>query len=277
MGFLSGSASPTLAQSNSTGIGRNQDVNAFGSSVTGINKDSLGNPYEVNDFSFSQPLQSEFNNSNNLINNNASYLSQSPSQQYATLQAGGNPYYNALNSQSQLNYQNSLGQAINQANLNGLTNSSTYGNTLGNLAANQQNIMNQNAVSALNQGQTYAGQNLQLGQGLQSALYGYANPMQTQTGNTMQNLLQEQDQNQQFNAQEQTQASEQNAQLQAQGLGSLAALGGTLGLAPATGGLGGFAGLGSWFGTGASVGAAPSLMSYGNLSGSLGSGGALGG
>lgn len=242
----------------------NVDLGSFASGTATDNNNTI----DVNS-QLSSPLQGVFNVAAPGLENNASFLALSPTDQLQQLDSGQNSFYNL---QSELN-RKQLDQALGSANVDaqrrGIQNSTTAGAREGqiindavlrDLSTRNESLGAQNSLS-LN--------NASMLQNTLNSLYGY----QTAAANAaqqglMQGLL-DKSQTARTNAQLQTQANLQNAQQS--GGGFFSSLAPTLGTIAGTA-LGGPVGgaIGGALGSGAS-----SLMGGGS-SGSLSSSGSLG-
>lgn len=123
------------------------------------------------------------------INNNQSFLNQSPDQQYQNMLDGKNAYYNTQKAALDRQFDQTLGSTINRLARTGFSNSTTAGGALATAAndANLRTMATQNA--ALDYMNNRATQNLTANRGMLQDLYNYqTNPMTLANNNFWQGI-----------------------------------------------------------------------------------------
>lgn len=196
--------------------------------------------------SLSPGLKQVADSSTSGLNNNINYLNQDPSQRFASIAAGQDPTYNAIQTQSQRQTDQALGRAQVDAQSAGNLNSTALGAQLG--AIHNDDILrtNTNQANAYTLGNQTATNNANTLLGSLTGMGNLSYPLATGANSNLTTANQSIDTNGQFNAQQQQQAQIQNQNLamqqQAQHqalIGSLVNAAATIGGAAIGGPLGG--------------------------------------
>jgi hypothetical protein len=170
------------------------------------------------------------------LNTNLQYLQQDPTQRMATITGGGDLYYNALQGQLNRAEQQATGRSQLAARSRGLTNSTTQGTALAQIANDRLQRDREAMLGAFGLGQNTATQNVGTNQGVLGSLYNMVQPMTQQTSSQLMQGRQFGDQMALNIAQQQYAADKAAADAKNAMIGNIIKAGLSVGLAPFTGG-----------------------------------------
>ena len=245
--------------------------NPFVNTVSKLQK--VGKNYRQDTISQLAPdLQQARDTSGAGLNTNLQYLQQDPTQRMATITGGGDLYYNALQGQLDRAEQQATGRSQLAARSRGLTNSTTQGTALAQIANDRLQRDREAMLGAFGLGQNTATQNVGTNQGVLGSLYSMVQPMTQQTSSQLMQGRQFGDQMALNIAQQQYAADKAAADAKNAMIGNIIKAGLSVGLAPFTGGasLTGLTSLNMGGGGGGSPSFAPSQSSPGNFVGNYG-------
>lgn len=244
--------------------------NPFVNTVSKLQK--VGKNYRQDTTSQLAPdLQKARDTSGAGLNTNLQYLQQDPTQRMASITGGNDLYYNALQGQLNKAEDQATGRSQLAARTRGLTNSTTQGTALAQIANDRLQRDREAMLGAFGLGQNTATQNVGTNQGVLGSLYSMVQPMTQQTSSQLMQGRQFGDQMNMQIAQAQYQAEAAQAAQKNAMIGNLIKAGVSVGLAPFTGGmsLGGLSSLSGGGGGGSSM--APSMpQGYGFSGGNSG-------
>lgn len=209
--------------------------NPFTNTVSKLQK--VGKNYRQDTVSELAPdLQQARDTSGAGLNTNLQYLQQDPTQRMDSITGGSDLYYNALQGQLNKAEQQATGRSQIAAQTRGLTNSTTQGTALAQIANDRLQRDREAMLGAFGLGQNTATQNVGTNQGVLGSLYSMVQPMTQQTSSQLMQGRQFGDQMAMSIAQNEYAADKAKADAKNAMIGNLVKAGISVGLAPFTGG-----------------------------------------
>lgn len=170
------------------------------------------------------------------LNTNLQYLQQDPDQRFASITGGNDLYYNALQGQLDRAERQATGRSQIAAGNRGMTNSTTQGAALAQIANDRLQRDREAMLGAFGLGQNTATQNVGTNQGVLGSLYSMVQPMTQQTSSQLQSGRLAGDQMALQIAQQEYAAEKAKADAKNAMIGNIIKAGVSVGLAPFTGG-----------------------------------------